>query len=196
LPISHDEVVHLKKSLIEKCPGNYNEKFAGVRLFMTYMMTHPGKKLLFMGSEFGQFNEWNEQKELDWSCLGYERHQQLKYYIEKLNRLYKNCRALYDDTLYWQGFSWIAANDASANVFIYERCYEEEKIIVILNFAFKSWYKYQFKAKNGRYKIILCSQDNKYGGNLSLEDDIIDVKNNIMEMDIPACCGIIIKKEN
>lgn len=166
LPISHDEVVHGKLSLLNKMPGTYEEKFANLRLFLGYMMTLPGKKLLFMGSEFGQFIEWNYKQELDWLLLKYPKHNEMQRYVQKLNKLYLKHSELYEIERSWDGFSWIEADDKNANVYIYRRLNKKgQELIVFLNFSGMDRINYYVKTDNkARYKEIFNSDDRDFGG--------------------------------
>ncbi len=194
LAISHDEVVHLKKALIEKMPGAYDQKFAGVKSYMTYALTHPGKKLLFMGAEFGQFTEWNENRELDWSSLKFERHQTLQKYIRDLNHLYKNHPALYDDTKYWEGFEWVVVNDKEHSVFAYMRKSQDETILVILNFAYCEWHNYELNVETGDYEVLICSEDEEYSGSKQLKNKLYHSDGKLV-IDLPYSSGLVLRKE-
>ena len=121
MPISHDEVVHGKYSLINKMPGAYELKFAGVRAFMGYMMTHPGKKLMFMGGEIGQFREWDYEGAIEWFLLDYESHARLQYYFSKINHFYLENPELWQNDGWWDGFQWIDADNADESVLTYRR---------------------------------------------------------------------------
>ena len=166
LPFSHDEVVHGKGSLLNKMPGDYNQKFAGLRTFMGYMMTHPGKKLLFMGCEFGQFIEWDYHKQLDWMLLDYESHRKTKDYIRALNHYYLAHPALWQVEDNWDGFRWLNADDNTRSVITYYRADEKgKKSLVLCNFAASRWEDYRMGVPEaGTYRVALCSEEEQYGG--------------------------------
>ncbi|UVM58213.1 1,4-alpha-glucan branching protein GlgB [Pseudomonas sp. B21-012] len=136
LPISHDEVVHGKHSLIDKMPGDRWQKFANLRAYLTFMWTHPGKKLLFMGCEFGQWREWNHDSELDWYLLKYPEHLGVQRLVSDLNRLYRDERALHEQDCVPQGFQWLIGDDAHNSVYAWLRwSVNGEPLLVVANFT-------------------------------------------------------------
>ncbi|WP_394962767.1 1,4-alpha-glucan branching protein GlgB [Candidatus Allofournierella excrementigallinarum] len=166
LPISHDEVVHGKCSLINKMPGDYDAKFANLRTFYGYMMAHPGKKLLFMGQEFGQFIEWNEAKALDWMLLDYDRHRQLRQYVKDLNSLYHDLPDLWQVDYSWEGFQWVVPDDNAQSVIAFlRRDAAGHTTLVVCNFnpVFREGYQMGVPAA-GTYRELLSSDDEAYGG--------------------------------
>lgn len=136
LPLSHDEVVHMKGSFLGKMPGDNAEKFAGVRAFYTYMLTHPGKKLTIMGTELGQWNEWHYEYSLDWHLLQYEPHRQIHQFFKAANAMYLEHTALWEQDDSWQGFQWLCADDNTANTVAFLRWDREGRpLVVVANFS-------------------------------------------------------------
>lgn len=203
LPISHDEVVHGKKSLIDKMPGSYDEKFSGVRAFLGYMMAHPGKKLMFMGQEFGQFIEWNYEKGLDWLLLDYPKHRALQNYFKKINEFYKANPAFWQIDYSWEGFSWISSDDKDNSVIAFRRIDEKGKeIIVVCNFTNVERCDYRIGIpKKGAYKIVFNSDDVDFGGEgkgnkgkLKTESINMHGFEQSISLDLPPMSAIYIKK--
>ena len=147
-------------------PGDYDQKFAGARAFLGYMMSAPGKKLNFMGTEFAQFIEWNFQQQLDWMLLGYDNHRQLHDYVRELNRFYKENPALWQIEDSWEGYQWIDANDSSRNMISYVRTDEAGKqVVVIVNFAPVAWEGCVIGVPDASsYTVALSSDEARFGG--------------------------------
>ncbi|MBR5774614.1 MAG: 1,4-alpha-glucan branching protein GlgB, partial [Clostridia bacterium] len=179
LPISHDEVVHGKRSLLDKMPGKYEEKFAGLRAFMGYMMAHPGKKHIFMGQELGQFKEWDHNSELDWMLLDYDMHKKTQHFFAQLNKFYIAHEALWQIDYNWDGFKWIAGDDVDNSVVSFRRISENgRELIAICNFTPVTRVNYRvgvpFRA--GKCRIVFNTDDTRFGGNGFVTDDVVEIE--------------------
>ena len=202
LPISHDEVVYGKKSLIDKMPGSYEEKFANLRAFMGYMMSHPGKKLLFMGCEFGQFKEWNYKEGLDFFLKEYPLHQKLSDMNVALNKFYATTPAFYEIEDSWDGFEWIAANDADRNVVAYlRRDKAQTTYLVVVNFSGVKTEGYRLGVPKGKYKVVFNTDHPKYGGSGEMKKRIFNTerkpshgKEYSIKIEIPKLTCIYLQK--
>ncbi|MDY3920303.1 MAG: 1,4-alpha-glucan branching protein GlgB [Candidatus Limivivens sp.] len=167
LVLSHDEVVHLKCSMINKMPGLYDDKFANLKAGYAFMMGHPGKKLLFMGQDFAQLQEWSEARELDWYLLKEEKHQQMQNYVQALLQLYKKNSALYQGDQSPRGFEWINADDNSRSIFSFVRHNESGRsnLLFVINFTPVARPDYRVGVpKKKAYQLVLNSDDVQFGG--------------------------------
>lgn len=168
LVLSHDEVVHLKCSMINKMPGEMEDKFKNLMVGYAFMMGHPGKKLLFMGQEFAQLQEWSEARELDWYLLENPDHQHMQNWVKKLLHIYQKNPALYELDSSWGGFEWINANDAERSIFSFIRKSKDGKnnLLFVCNFTPVERKDYRVGVpKRKTYKLILNSEDAEFGGN-------------------------------
>ena len=166
LPFSHDEVVHGKHSLLDKMPGDTWQKFANLRLLLTYQATNPGKKLNFMGNEFGQGREWNVNASLDWHLLGTHWHAGVKHASRDLNNLYRHIPALHDLDFQIQGFQWIDCNDVDQSVISYiRRARDGSFVLILLNFTPVPRHQYHIGVPAaGKYRELFNSDAACYGG--------------------------------
>ncbi|CAM3969516.1 1,4-alpha-glucan branching protein GlgB [Saccharibacillus endophyticus] len=204
LPLSHDEVVHGKKSLLDKMPGSYEEKFAGLRLLLGYQITHPGKKLLFMGGEFGQFIEWKDEEQLDWLLLDYEAHRKMQAYTAALNHFYLNEKALWEIDHSWDGYDWINADDSSQSVITFVRKGKKpgDTLYILINFKPIAYEDYRIGVdKPGAYAELFNSDDIRFGGGGILNGELIRAEKGTwhdrpyhLPVKLPALGMVILKK--
>ncbi len=203
LPLSHDEVVYGKKSLLSRMPGDDWQKFANLRLLLTYMYCHPGKKLLFMGGEFGQLNEWNYDRELDWHLLQQSRHQQTKRFVSELNRIYRSECPLFEVDTEHSGFEWLDFSDSESSIISLMRRGRnpENFVVAVFNFTPVPRHNYRIGVPRGcAYKEIFNSDSEFYGGgnigNMGIvKSEEISFHNRpfSITLTIPPLAGIILK---
>ncbi|WP_081676575.1 1,4-alpha-glucan branching protein GlgB [Butyrivibrio sp. NC3005] len=196
LPLSHDEVVHLKCSMLEKMPGYEVDKFANLRAGYTYMLGHCGKKLLFMGQEFGQNREWSEKRELDWYLLSEPLHRGMKDYVARLLELYQKYPALHEIDNSWDGFEWINADDKDRSTYSFWRrsTNGRDNILFVINFTPVSWDGYKVGVPYpGTYELLLDSASPEFGGQgtgmqakIEAEQGLCDYKDYSITMNLPA----------
>lgn len=203
LPLSHDEVVHGKSPMIYKMPGFESQKFANLRLLYSYMFTHPGAKLLFMGNEFAQTTEWNYKSELDWELLQHDSHNKMQQCVKDLNHLYKNQPALYEYQFEQKGFEWIELEKRKEAIVMFKRKgrHRDDDLLVVLNLSdqhYKDW-NVSIKGKNS-WKEIFNSNSIDYWGtgdylNTELSFNLVDKKKKVCEiiMNIPALSAVIFR---
>ena len=203
LPLSHDEVVHMKGSLVNKMPGDNYKKFANLRALYALMMAHPGKKLLFMGGEFAQFNEWHYEASLDWHLLEYAPHQGVQTCVKTLNKLYRGEPSLHRNDVEKDGFFWIDENDYSANViaFVRKGARNQKAVIVICNFADKEHTNYKVGVPTrGVYTEIFNSDHEDFGGATTEFRTLKSIakeqhgRKNMLEITLPPLSVIYLKK--
>ena len=200
MEFSHDEVVHGKKTIVDKIWGSYEEKFAQLRTLYLYMFTHPGKKLNFMGNELAHFREWDEEKQCDWDLLKYPMHDAFHRYFAKLGELYSKTPALYDTEYDWTSFQWIDADNADENMFSYLRKNENSYYIVILNFSPNAYKKHAFGVpEKGVYHELLNTEQDIWGGEITELGKMKAVEKECnklpytIEVDVPAFGGVLLE---
>ena len=200
MEFSHDEVVHGKKTIVDKIWGSYEEKFAQLRTLYLYMFTHPGKKLNFMGNELAHFREWDEEKQCDWDLLKYPMHDAFHRYFAKLGELYSKTQALYETEYDWTSFQWIDADNADENMFSYLRKNENSYYIVILNFSPNAYKKHAFGVpEKGVYHELLNTEQDIWGGEITELGKMKAVEKECnklpytIEVDVPAFGGVLLE---
>ncbi len=203
LAISHDEVVHGKKSVIEKMPGDYWQKFANLRAFFCFLMTHPGKKLIFMGAEFAQFIEWRYYCSLDWGILDFDMHRRFHLFVKEINHFYLNECSLWTNDHSWEGFQWIDVNNNDQSIISFIRKAKKEEVIVLISFTPITYDCFRVGVPaSGKYRIVFNSDQKEYGGTGNItkkeyisENQACHGQSFSIELQLPSYTGLIIKKE-
>ncbi|MFI3236491.1 MAG: 1,4-alpha-glucan branching protein GlgB [Lachnospiraceae bacterium] len=201
LPLSHDEVVHLKCSMLEKMPGYEVDKFANLRCGYAYMFGHSGKKLLFMGQEFGQRREWSEERELDWFLLEQPIHQGMLDFVAELLKIYRKYPCMYEKDTTWDGFEWMNADDLDRSTYSFVRKTDSDKknLLFVINFTPIPWSNYKMRVPvAGKYKLVLNSDEVRFGGNGTIPKNEIKTHSSTVihgrhevTLDVPAYTALV-----
>lgn len=204
-PISHDEVVHGKKSIIDKMYGSYEEKFALMRAFLTYMISMPGKKMTFMGTEFAQFREWDYENQLEWFMLDFPKHSEMQRFVAEINNFYLANKQLWEIDNSWDGYEWIEANESNWNIISFKRkAIDKSELIIVVNFSPVTRENYTIKVDSfGKYDEVFTTDEYRFGGKgiingkniqtLTYQDE--SGKNqNYFNINLPANGAVILRK--
>lgn len=203
LPLSHDEVVHVKGSIVNKMCGEYENKFATMRALLGFMYAHPGKKLNFMGYEVAQFSEWDYKKGIEFFLKKYEKHRKMSEFVKELNFFYRQCRPLYEIETDWKGFEWLVVDDVVNNVLAFNR-YDSDGncLLAVINFSGVDQKNYRFGQHEGRYIKAFSTDEIRFGGNGKMRKRIIATKKQqshgkeySLTMDIPKLACLYFIKE-
>ena len=196
LPLSHDEVVHMKRSIVDKMPGYYDEMFAQLRLLYLYQYTHPGKKLLFMGGEFAQFREWSENRSLDWDLLDYEAHMKTLQYVRELNNLYRSQASLYTQEATWKGFHWIDVDNEYQKFMAYQRNGSDGSgLIICLNFSSLEMIHHRLIETDKNYQVIFNSDETRFYGRDRGSSGVIQPQDGHLIIGVAPFSGLILREE-
>lgn len=196
LPLSHDEVVHGKATILQKMHGDYEEKFPQARALYCYMMAHPGKKLNFMGNEIGQFREWDESREQDWNLLRYPKHDELFRFIRDLNHLYLNHSALWQEDDREQGFRWLDCHQEERCIYAMERRSEKERLVFVFNFSNQTQDGYQLPVEGcSGLRPILSTEWEEYGGGVKRDESVLPTQHNQVQLSLPPYSGLCLAVE-
>lgn len=204
LPLSHDEVVHGKKSILDRANVEYEKKFPSLKAFLGYMYAHPGKKLTFMGLDIAQFIEWNEEKSLDWLLLDYPNHRIHNNFIKELNKIYSTTTSLWENDTQWEGFKWNTVDDYKNNVFAFTR-YDKKgnEVLIVSNFSSQELRKYKIGvSRRENYKILLNTDAKKFGGRGLINRNIYSIEEKWngfefhIELNIPPFSTIYLVKKS
>ena len=201
LPLSHDEVVHLKCSMVNKMPGYHVDKYANLRAGYTFMFGHAGKKLLFMGQDFGQEREWSEERELDWNLLGEDLNRGLHDYVKELLNLYRKYPCMYEFDNSWEGFEWLNCDDKDRSTYSFFRKSSTGKnnLMFVVNMTPMTWENYRIGVpKKKKYKLLLCSTEERFGGaggtlpkEVNAVPEPCDSKDYSISLDLPPYCAAV-----
>ena len=203
LPLSHDEVVHVKGSIINKMPGEYENKFAGERALLGYMYAHPGKKLNFMGYEVAQFKEWDYRSQIEYFLTKFELHAKMQRFVKELNLFYRDCKPLYERDGGWDGFQWNVVDDNTNNIVAFSRFGENgQSITAVINFSGISQLGYRIGIERGKYRVVFNTDEKKFGGAGRLKKKVFNSqkqashgKKYSIVMDIPPLTCVYLNKE-